>query len=233
MRFRLLACETLRHELEAVCHETPHEVCAEFLTHGLHDAGGAKIRETLATKIQLAQREPYDAVLLGYGLCNNGLVGLGASRIPLVVPRAHDCVTLLVGSRKRYQEYFYDHPGTFFQSVGWMEFGRDLPQQDPFQEWVEQFGEENAQYLRKTLNRTKNYTRMAFIDTMEPYGDTCEIRRSAGEIAEKNGWTMEILPGDLTLLRKLVQGVWDDDFLVVPPGKTLDGSYDDGIVKLC
>ncbi|MFV1980286.1 MAG: DUF1638 domain-containing protein [Rhodothermia bacterium] len=34
-----------------------------------------------------------------------------------VLPRAHDCITLLMGSRTRYLEYFKAHPGTYFRSV--------------------------------------------------------------------------------------------------------------------
>ena len=41
----------------------------------------------------------YEAILLGYARCNDGLVGVTARDIPLVIPRAHDCITFFFGSR--------------------------------------------------------------------------------------------------------------------------------------
>ena len=70
----------------------------EFLPKGLHDLGG----KPMAAKIQeVVDRTPegvYDAILLGYGLCGNGLDGLTARHTRLVLPRAHDCIALLMGS---------------------------------------------------------------------------------------------------------------------------------------
>jgi hypothetical protein len=57
----------------------------------------ARIQESI-DRVDPARHE---AVLLGYGLCNNGVVGLHAP-VPLVISRAHDCITLLLGSRERY-----------------------------------------------------------------------------------------------------------------------------------
>ena len=45
---------------------------------------------------------------------------------PLVLPRAHDCITLLMGSRTEFERYFQDHPGVYYRSTGWVERGADL-----------------------------------------------------------------------------------------------------------
>ena len=37
--------------------------------------------------------------------------------------------------------------------------------------------------------------------------------------------------GSLVLLRKLIDGDWDDDMLTLQPGERLAMSYDDGVVK--
>ena len=65
-------------------------------------------------------------MLFGYGLCGMGLVGLTARPKPVVIPRAHDCITLFLGSRERYLEYFNAHPGVYFKTTGWIERGRGL-----------------------------------------------------------------------------------------------------------
>ena len=61
---------------------------------------------------QVLRRIEYDAILLGYCLCSNGIVGLSSRKVPLIIPRGHDCITLLLGSREKYQEYFNTHRGS-------------------------------------------------------------------------------------------------------------------------
>ena len=88
MRFKLISCEVLFREMCYACAHSPHQVDVEFLPKGLHDLGG----KPMAAKIQeVVDRTPeglYEAILLGYGLCGNGLDGLAARHTPLVLPRA-------------------------------------------------------------------------------------------------------------------------------------------------
>ena len=91
---------------------------------GLHDLGSEQMQARVQEAVDAVDTEAYDAILLGYGLCNNGLVGITAKDIPLVLPRAHDCITLFLGDRKRYSTYFIDHPGTYFKTSGWIERGK-------------------------------------------------------------------------------------------------------------
>ncbi|MBN1845729.1 MAG: DUF1638 domain-containing protein, partial [Sedimentisphaerales bacterium] len=71
--------------------------------------------------------DSYDAILLGYGRCNDGVAGLQARAVPLVIPRAHDCITLFFGSAQAYERYFQDNPGTFFRTTGWTERDNPVP----------------------------------------------------------------------------------------------------------
>lgn len=41
--------------------------------------------------------------------------------LQLVVPKARDYITLLLGSKERYRDFFNKHLGTFFRSTGWIE----------------------------------------------------------------------------------------------------------------
>ena len=95
----------------------------------------------------------------------------------LVVPRAHDYITLLLGLKEKYSNYMAQHPGTYFRSTGWFE--RNMPEiredsrpksittqlglNRTFQEYVEKFGEDNARYLMEVLNGTKHYDTIAYI----------------------------------------------------------------------
>ena len=128
MRLKLIACEIMYRELCAAVARSVNLVDVEFLPKGLHDIGQAGMSSRLAEVLAGVDETRYEAILLGYGLCSNGLVGLAARSIPLVVPRAHDCITLFLGSKERYLEYFQGHPGVYFKTSGWIERGVGLHQ---------------------------------------------------------------------------------------------------------
>jgi hypothetical protein len=180
----------------------------------------------------------YDAILMGYALCGNGLAGLVARHLPLVLPRAHDCIALLMGSRHRYQEYFDSNPGVYFRSTGWLERGQNLVPLarakvgvgNTLEEFIEKYGEDDGQFLFEELNRYQtHYQKLTYIETgLEP--DSSFEERARQEAARK-GWAFEKLEGSLTLFQKLVRGDWDPaDFLYVEAGQQVAVRYDDSVI---
>jgi len=128
MRCKLIGCEVLYREMCHACAHSPHQVDVEFLPKGLHDLGGKPMAARIQEVVDRTPEGAYQAILLGYGLCGNGLDGLIARHTRLVLPRAHDCIALLMGSHHRYQVYFEDNPGTYYRSTGWLERGQGLQQ---------------------------------------------------------------------------------------------------------
>jgi hypothetical protein len=208
MRLKLLACEVLRREVTALIVDSPHQIDVEFLPQQLHAIGRVRMKNRLSEYISAVQEDSYDALLLVYGLCSGGIAGLSADKIPMVVPRAHDCITFFLGSRQKYQDYFFANGGTYFMTTGWFEF-------------------DNA--LNYEVEMMPFYNKLAFIETgLEP-DDSCE--RQVQKTAEERGWAFEKIPGDLSLLQRFLNGDWNDDFLIIPPGQRILESYDDDVIS--
>ena len=242
MRLKLLSCEVFYREMCAAAARSVNQVDLEFLPKGLHDIGSAGLVARLQAVLDKVDGSLYEAVLLGYGLCNNGLVGLTALSVPLVVPRAHDCITLFLGSKEHYLEYFHSHPGVYFKTSGWIErgeatgelhqlsIGHQTGMDRTYEELVAQYGEDNAKFLYEELcQHAKNYGQFTFIEMgIEPDDRFAQQTR---QDAATRGWKFEQIRGDMSMIQRLVDGQWDDkEFLHVPPGNRIVAKYNDGII---
>ena len=160
--FKILACKIFQRELAQVLLTCPHALDITFMRQDLH-MNPNQLREALQREIDLIESgedlhtnqrgfDQTEAILLGYGLCSNALAGIKSSRLPLVIPRAHDCVTHFMGSKERYAAYFHDVKGSFFYTQGWLDLELDIGQADlerKRSEYMERFDgdEDTVEYL--------------------------------------------------------------------------------------
>jgi hypothetical protein len=239
-RYKLLACEIVYREVCYCVSQTKNIIDISFMM--LHDIGAKKMQQTLQEEIDNTDNSKYDAILIGYGLCNNGIVGLTSNELPIIVPKAHDCITLMIGSKEKYHQYHSEKPASYFKSIGWVE--RDLSPQDKessitsqlgmnktYQEYLRLYDEDTAKYLMETLgNYIDSYERYTYIDTN--IGDFDHYKEQVKSEAQKRNWEYEELEGNTSLLMRLLDGNWDKkDFLVVPPNKQIAPSYDNNVIK--
>jgi hypothetical protein len=228
-RYKLISCEVFLRELCAAVSGSPNIIDPEFLEIGLHDDAD-RLRALLQERIDAAG-DGYDAVLLGYGLCGNGLAGIRAGRAPLVLPRAHDCCTVLLGSRGAFEENFGPNPSASWTSAGYVERSEHYLRTAEealgidYEDLARKYGEENARYVREALKPAVPETEVRFIELEETAGlghAEAARARAAGE-----GKGFILIRGSSRLLRGLVAGGWDEsEYLVVPPGGRVVPLYD-------
>ena len=242
MKLKLISCEILYREICATVARSPHLVDVEFMPKGLHDIAGKGMCERLQIALDRVDESTYDAILFGYALCGLGLEGLTARTKPVILPRGHDCITLFLGGRDRYLRYFEENPGVYFKTSGWIERGKGLDQlstdefkkkfgmAQSYEEMVEKYGQENADYLWEELGGySKNYGKLTYIEMgIEPDSRFEDQTRAE---AEERGFDFEKLQGDMRLIERLVNGDWEgDDFLVIQPGERVVARHDGSIV---
>ena len=241
MKIKCLGCEALTRIVYLSAARSPHLVDIELFRLGLHREP-ANLRTRLQERIDACVGQGYDAVVLAYGLCGQTTAGLTARDVPLVIPRAHDCITLFLGARERYQEQFVNHPGTYWYALDYVErndspgnvlsLGSDIgaDMDTVYDEYVAKYGKDNADYLMEVMGAwSKHYNRAAFIET--GIGDSSAVEASTELEASRRGWAYERMAGDIVLVRRLIDGDWGADFLIVQPGQAIAMTYDAEIIS--
>ncbi|MFA6543190.1 MAG: DUF1638 domain-containing protein [Limisphaerales bacterium] len=247
--FKIIACEIAVREISFVASQSPHLVDMEFLTQGLHDNPSAGCGE-IQRRIDAVPAGKYDAILLGYGLCGNILRGIRPRHTPLVIPRAHDCITFFLGSKERYQQRQAGHVGSYYYSSGWLECRQRRGENSPpvgimampmragaaqstdsiRSEMIRKYGEDGAAYLLEMMSEwTQHYTHGALIEF--DFTRVLGLGEQVRAICRERGWEFEEVNGDLGLLRRWVIGEWNEkDFLVVQPEQQIAPCHDERII---
>jgi len=247
MRLKIIACKVLYREISLLSATSANIIDVSYIRQGFHDTpqvlqallqkeiGQLEAREDMYSYLPPDGEHEFDAILLGYGLCSNAVSGLRSKRYPLIIPRAHDCATLLLGAKETYKKHFdAASGGMYWYSAGWIE-NAVMPSRGRVErlraEYEEKYGEDNAEYLMEMeQNWLKEYNSCAFIDW--PAMDNAAHIAFTKDCADYLGWKYTQLPGDDSLLRDFLSGKWDNDrFLVVPPGQAITQSYDDGVLR--
>ena len=215
----IIACQVLQSALEELL---PEEMLRNttFMDYGLHRVP-AKMAVTLQDAIDRIEQP--SLVVLGYGLCGNGLAEIKAGHHTLLIPKVDDCIALLLGSRQAYQREFSTEPGTYYLSKGWLESGSHPLSE--FEEYTEKYGAEEAGWIMD--QQYANYSRLALVAFQQ--SDLEQYRPQALKVARYcEQWDMryaEILGSD-RFIRRLVAVIRDiekidDEFVLVRPAEQI------------
>lgn len=205
---KVIACATVIEEMLTMLPENFDYQVMDFGLHINPTKLGAALQEVI-DQDNLA----YEELILGYGLCSQAVIGLEAKACTLVIPKVHDCISIFLGSGKEYQRQIQSEPGTYYFTKGWIEVG-DTPFHE-YQPMIERYGQEKADRMMKLV--LKNYKRLAFINT--GLKDLDKYRAHSKSSAEKFGLRYEEIQGKSDLVRKMLYGPWDEEFVIIPPGK--------------
>jgi len=190
----------------------PEGTQSKVFDFGLHIKPD-KLRTTLQAAIDEVSGQ-FETIILGYGLCSQAVVGIRANGCSLVVPRVDDCIAIFLGSKEAYKQQSQKEPGTYYLTKGWIEVG-DTPFSE-HERMVERFGREKADYIYQVM--MGNYKRLALINTGQY--ELEKFRDYTKNTAAKFNLAYDEIPGSDALVRKMLYGPWDEEFVVLEPGET-------------
>ncbi len=216
----IIACASIRPELEK--HGQGLEgVGLFFMDQGLH-----RVPQKMPVILQdiidkVAQGDKVEHIILGYGLCSNGVVGLEAPLQGLLIPKAHDCIAFFLGSKEAHEKHFNKYPGTYYLTKSWIDNQKD-PLGLMINEYTERVGREDAEWAIK--EETKNYSHIAFINTLKegagPY------RERAKENARYFNKNYQELEGSSDFIMKMLHGPYNSKhFVEIPRGQEVRQKY--------
>ncbi|MDX1707483.1 MAG: DUF1638 domain-containing protein, partial [Desulfobacterales bacterium] len=229
----VIACAVLALDIKYAAEQLGTNITAKFLEGGLHNRPN-RLRGKLQAAIdEVSASDRCDRIIIGYGICGRGTVGIQSRGIPLALPKVHDCIALFMGGDAAYRREFKKYPGTYYLSAGWYEEKTEpLSQQKQsayygseklnYKELAEKYGDRDAKETIQFLSTwQKNYQRAAFIETGAKLSPKYE--KYAREMAREFGWKYEKLVGDQELIQSLLTtGETTNDILVVPPNHVID-----------
>ena len=227
----VIACAVLAIDIKQSAKRLGFDIQFKFLEAGLHNNP-----KMLKKKLQAAIDEicasslcdHIDRIIIGYGICGKGTIGIQARCIPLTIPKVHDCVALFLGGDKAYKKEFKKFPGTYYLSAGWCEEKTEpISQRNQwayfgdkkldFNDLVEKYGKNAAQQTFDFLNSwQKNYQRAAFIETNTK--KSLKYEKFAREMAEEYSWKYDKIKGSQGLIEKMITADHSTpEILFVPP----------------
>jgi hypothetical protein len=233
-RIALLACAVFEREIALFAQGGPQIVEQRWFEMGWHDRP-AELRTLLQTHLDAVDaRDDIDAVVLAYGLCGLGTAGLRPRRHRLVIPRAHDCITVFLGSKEAYAEHQRRCPSCYYYTPGWNR-GLRVPGPDQLAslraEYAAKFESDDVEFLLQNMrDQWAQHDTAAYVDLGTE--DAAAAAAYARQCASWLGWKFEPLRGDPGLLRDLLNGRWDADrFQIIEPGGQLAHAPDEYILR--
>jgi hypothetical protein len=151
-----------------------------------------------------------------------------------VIPRAHDCITVFMGSKEAYAEHQRGCPTCYYYTPGWNR-ERRVPGPDRLEkikaELAKKFEPDDVEFLLETeREQWVPHDTATYLDlgTADAESEAAYARRCADWL----GWKFERIRGDTALLRDLLWGNWDEArFKIVQPGEELAHCADENILR--
>ena len=207
----IIACKTLENEINKAVEALGIDYPVYWIDSGLHNYP-EKLKEQLQENID--QIKTSDYIIMLFGLCGNALLGISSKTSTLVIPKVDDCISMFLGGNEQRRKLENDYKA-YYLTKGWLTYENNI--WNEYQHSIEKYGRERTRSLFQIM--LKHYTHLVVIDT-GAY-DTESFLKETKKIADELNLTHKLIPGDLALLYRALEGKWDHNFALIEPGQKI------------
>lgn len=205
----LIACGMIRDEMNLAMEKTGIIYDTVWMSADLHDNPDF-LRIELQKEID--KHQDYEMILLSYGNCGKGLVGLASEKTKLAFFRSQDCIQMLLHKNKELKNIRGE---TYFLTKGWMLGKKSLKEE--YHHAIKKYGIKRAERIMGIM--FKNHQSLAMIDTGAYKLD--DWTHCAIHLSKILNLEFMITQGDTELLEMLLSLNWDHQVAVIPPGNEI------------
>ncbi len=156
MRTTMIVCETLRDEFLFLYKDIGLKANVKWIESGLHNYT-QKLHDRLQEAVDGIT--DCDRVILVFGRCGDSVLNLKNGNFEMIIPKADDCISLLMGSDERRRDYSKEH-AAYYLTEGWIRGERNIWVEYLYS--VEKYGEETARSIADMMYC--NYRTLALLD---------------------------------------------------------------------
>lgn len=219
MRVYLLACRTIRNEIEQITEKYHLKFQAiRYVESGLHNHRKT-LRAAIEKELSDLDIQTEDRLLLCFGLCGNVFDGMLTGNYQTVMPRSQDCITLLLGSRER-RTNLESEQISYYLTRGWL-YGKANMHRE-YIESCEKFGKSMADDIYRQI--FDGYQSVTLIDTHR--GDFEQFCKEGEMIAKDFKLQVRKCSADLSWLESYLLQDFDTllaehKLVIYPPESTM------------
>lgn len=169
-----------------------------------------KLKRNLQSIIN--QSQCYDMIILLYGLCGGAIRHLYTPKKTVVVVKVHDCMSILLGSKIRYQELTKDNPSLSWTCYALM---KDHYVNDAVALWQEMYEPEEVEYLKSVLVPEN------------PLYLSCSLPEEQEYIAKHK----TVIQGTMKFLDEILK-LQSKDLIFLNPGQIIEQDLDNQVIKI-
>lgn len=210
MKYKVISCAIFQPYLEYLTYDKKQYVFT-FLEISQHNQP-KKLAKAIQLEIDGSDENEFDKIIVLYGVCGGALTALKAHSIPLVVVKVHDCMSILLGSKEKFEQLTKKN-----KSIGWTCYALKKANytNDSLLKWQSYYDEETIAYLKEMLSIDVSYYISLNIPLDIEYLDS-----------EKR-----VIIGDLKFLEEIIN-LKSKEIVTVHPKQRIVLSIDDDVIKV-
>lgn len=201
----LIACGMIQDEVTFAMKNTGIFYDTIWMSSDLH-INPDFLRSELQKEID--KNQDYELILLAYGNCGKGLVGIVSEKTKLAILRSEDCIHMLLHKNAKLKTFRGE---TYFMTKGWMQGKKSIKEEYHYA--INKYGHDKAGIIMGIM--FKNHKSLMMIDT-GAY-DIKEWVHCGKHLSQVLKLDFFVTQGDVDLLEMLISLNWDHQVVLIPP----------------